>query len=57
MVQRINQANNIQQWKDAECCAMMFCLQFSGKIEMWLNQAEAAREAWVSNIKEIMLHL
>ena len=57
MVQRINQANNIQQWTDAEYCAMMFCLRLSGEIEMWLNQAEATGEAWVSDIKEIIVRL
>ena len=51
MVQRVNQANNIQQWIDAEYCAMMFRLQLSGEIEMRLNHAEAAGEAWVSDIK------
>ena len=57
MVHRVNQANNIQQWKDAEYCAMLFRLQLSGEIEMWLNQTEAAREAWVSDIKEIIVRL
>ena len=36
---------------------MMFRLQLSGEIKMWLNQAEAAGEAWVSDIEEIIVGL
>ena len=57
MVRHINQANNIQQWKDAEHCAMMFRLQLSGEIEMWLKQAEAAGEASISDMKETIVRL
>ena len=57
MVQHINQANNIKQWKDTEHCAMMFRLQLSGEIEMWLKQAEAAGEASTSDMKETIVRL
>ena len=36
---------------------MMFHLQLSGEIEMWLSHAEAAGEARVTDIKEIIVCL